>query len=128
MVSHLKLGQKGENLATKLLRAKSFDILKRNFISDNRTGEIDIIARDGEILCFVEVKTRHTLDKGDNSADETWLRKHQAERIESAAVDYLCKIGNPAIKYRFDLIEIEYGKWGLKKVHHWEKRFGMRGP
>jgi len=127
MTSHLKLGQRGEKAAVKFLKAKGFEVLKRNFISNNRTGEIDIIARDGEILCFVEVKTRHTIYTGSETEDETWLSKHQADRIENAAADYLCKIGNPAVKYRFDLIEIEYGKWWLNKVHHWEKSFGARG-
>jgi len=127
MASHINLGLKGERVAIKLLKAKGFEILRRNFISDNRTGEIDIIARDGEILCFVEVKTRHASYLLDNSSDETWLRKHQADRIENAAGDYLKKIGRPQVKYRFYLIDIEYSNWGLKNVHHWEKSFGMKG-
>jgi len=126
MPLHIALGKKGEILAVRLLKTKCYDVLCRNFISDNRTGEIDIVARDGEILSFVEVKTRHSSIHIDNSSDETWLRRHQADRIIDAANDYLKKIGNPYIKYRFDLIEVEFGRFGLKKVHHWEKGFGMK--
>lgn len=124
-LSHIVIGKRGEKTAINFLRAKGFDILFRNFISDNRTGEIDIVARDGEILCFVEIKTRHSSIHIDNSSEETWLRKHQADRIMNAANDYLKKIENPAIKYRFDLIEIELGKMGLKNINHWEKSFGI---
>lgn len=127
MPSHITLGKKGEKTALKLLKTKGYDILSRNFISDNRTGEIDIVARDGEILSFVEVKTRHSSMHIDNSSDEAWLRKHQADRIMNASKDYLKKTGNPDIKYRFDLVEIEFGRFGLRKVHHWEKGFGMKG-
>lgn len=125
-LSHIAIGKKGEKVAIKFLKAKGFDILFRNFISDNRTGEIDIVARDGEILCFVEIKTRYSSVHIDNSSEETWLRKHQADRIVDAANDYLTKIRTPAVKYRFDLIEIEFGRLGLKNISHWEKGFGMK--
>ncbi len=124
-LSHIALGKKGEKVAIKFLKAKGFDILFKNFISDNRTGEIDIVARDGGTLCFVEVKTRHSSFHIDNSSEETWLRKHQADRIINAANDYLKKIGNPSVRYRFDLIEIEFGHIRLKSISHWEKGFGM---
>lgn len=125
-LSHIGIGKKGEKTAIKLLKSKGFDILARNFISENRTGEIDIVARDAEILCFIEVKTRHASIHMDNSSEETWLRKHQADRIEDAANDYLTKLRNPVVKYRFDLIEIEFGRMGLKNISHWEKGFGMK--
>jgi putative endonuclease len=50
------LGERGENVAAKFLRGKGYKILLRNFRCD--LGEVDIIARDGRTLVFVEVKTR----------------------------------------------------------------------
>jgi putative endonuclease len=55
MPSSSSLGREGETRAVTVLEEKGMQILARNFRS--RTGEIDIIARDGETLVFVEVKT-----------------------------------------------------------------------
>ena len=50
------LGDRGENVAARYLRNRGFKIIVRNFRCE--LGEIDIIARDGKTLVFVEVKTR----------------------------------------------------------------------
>ena len=50
------LGDRGEELAAAFLKRSGLKILKRNYTSP--TGEIDIIARDGDMVVFVEVKTR----------------------------------------------------------------------
>ena len=50
------LGERGENVAAKFLRNQGYKILERNYRTS--VGEIDIIARDGKTLVFVEVKTR----------------------------------------------------------------------
>ncbi len=52
------LGRYGESLAIEFLVQKGYRILEKNFRT--RYGEIDIIAKEGSILCFVEVKTRHS--------------------------------------------------------------------
>jgi len=52
----LLLGVRGEKTAARFLRRKGYEILRRNFRT--RFGEIDIIARDGHTLVFVEVKSR----------------------------------------------------------------------
>ena len=54
------LGERGENLAARELRDKGYKIIARNFKCV--MGEIDIIARDGKTLVFVEVKTRASDD------------------------------------------------------------------
>lgn len=55
-------GIKGEDLAVSLLRKKGYKIIERNFRI--RGGEIDIIAQDGDILVFVEVKARSSEEFG----------------------------------------------------------------
>lgn len=55
-MSSVKAGKLGEEAAEKLIAAKGYKILARNFHS--RFGEIDIVARDKDTLVFVEVKTR----------------------------------------------------------------------
>ena len=52
-----KIGKKGEDLAVKFLKKKSYKIIERNFRA-GKYGEIDIIAKDKDELVFVEVKTK----------------------------------------------------------------------
>ena len=56
------IGNLGEDYAVKILKKNKYSILERNFTI--RGGEIDIIAKDGEYLVFVEVKMRKTTDFG----------------------------------------------------------------
>ena len=118
---HLKLGNKGENVACRLLKNKNYDILLRNFKSPK--GEIDIIARDGAALCFVEVKTRHHSPKRKND-HIPWVSFKQSQRIKKAAKEYIYKIEAPKIRYRFELIEITMGQYSIIKISHWLNNFG----
>lgn len=56
MAAHNELGTWGEEMAVRFLERKGFTILERDWKSGHR--DIDIIATDGEIIVFVEVKTR----------------------------------------------------------------------
>ena len=119
-------GKIGEKIAEKFLRTKGFEILLKNYRGNDRTGEIDIVSRDGAILCFVEVKTRQTSDFIDGADTDAWLTRKQALRIENAAKDYLKKIDGTRVQYRFDLIEITLSARLLIKLEHYEGNFGMR--
>ena len=55
-MSNKSLGNFGESLARQYLISLGYKILEENF--RNKIGEIDIIAKDGKTICFVEVKTR----------------------------------------------------------------------
>ena len=61
-MSTLTAGRAGEEAALRLLQIRGYKILARNFRS--KVGEIDIIAEDGNVLVFIEVKTRWTLEYG----------------------------------------------------------------
>ena len=78
-------GSRYEKLAARYLEQKGMDILELNYRC--RTGEIDIIARDGGYLVFVEVKYRSGASFGDPS--EAVTAKKQ-ERIRKTARYYLC--------------------------------------
>ncbi|MFV2082699.1 MAG: YraN family protein, partial [bacterium] len=54
--SHISIGKRGENIAIRYLRRRGYRMLTRNFLC--RLGEIDIVARKGEIIVFAEVRTR----------------------------------------------------------------------
>jgi putative endonuclease len=57
---HLQTGRRGEDLAHFHLRQLGYTIVARNWRTPRRRGEIDLVAWDGEVLCFIEVKTRTT--------------------------------------------------------------------
>lgn len=124
---HITLGKKGERIAARLLKNKGYDIILKNY--DSPRGQIDIIARDGNILCFIEVKTRYFKKSQQQLKSLTnpspWVGKRQAKRIQNAAHGYIFDLGNPKINYRFDLIEVLIAPFRIKAIYHWENNFGM---
>lgn len=94
------------------------DILMRNYRRE--AGEIDIIARDGAAICFVEVKTRTNAMK---SRPAEGLSEKQKSRICRAAMHYLKEIGSPAIEYRFDLVEVVLSRFSISEIRYWTSHF-----
>ncbi|MCH9753558.1 MAG: YraN family protein [Alphaproteobacteria bacterium] len=100
IISTKFLGKFSENLAALFLTMKAYTILNMRYKPP--TGEIDIIARKGECLIFIEVKSRIKLDMSYNI-----IGKKQISRIKNSAMFYLKKnkrYNNYDI--RFDLIII----------------------
>src|SRR4051812_28242317 len=81
------LGDRGENMAAKYLRNQGYKIICRNFRCD--LGEIDIVARDGQTLVFVEVKTRAY----DDPTPEEQVNATKQHQITKAAKFYLGRYG-----------------------------------
>lgn len=112
-IERLRLGESGEELAKRFLESSGYCIVARNWRC--KLAEIDIIARDGETLVFIEVKTRTDSAFG-SPADAVTLRKQR--QIGKAAQWYLAEhdlFGTPA---RFDVIAIVLGKGGRHQVEH----------
>ena len=78
-------GSRYESMAADYLASQGYEILCRNY-QNHRRGEIDLIARDGNTLVFVEVKYRKDLTAGE-PAEAVDARKQQ--RIRKAALSYL---------------------------------------
>lgn len=74
-MSNISVGERGEKIAEKFLKEKGYKILEKNF--QNRFGEIDLVARNGDTLVFVEVKTRYTerFGKPEESVTPAKIRK-----------------------------------------------------
>ena len=108
------LGDYGENVAADWLRSRQCRILARNYKGPRR-GEVDIVARDGKLLLFVEVKTRHkdTRIRPLDAVDKT-----KQALIERGANAWLKRLGTRNLPWRFDVIEIyvEHGK--APEVNH----------
>lgn len=95
------VGQQGEISAVAALRGRGYDVLERNFRTP--VGEIDVIAREGGVLCFIEVKWRRTADRGHPAAAVT---PEKQRRLARAAEWYLSRREGPAPVCRFDVVAI----------------------
>ncbi len=116
------LGRRGETAACRLLADKGCTILTRNCRASGHSGEIDIVALDGESLVFVEVKTRYLAGMPGKN-----LRPAQIRRIRRGAQAYLRGLEYPDIRYRFDLVEVIAGRWSIRSILHRKNAFGGKG-
>ncbi len=96
-----RLGRDAEEAAAAHLVSLGFRILGRNVRGP--AGEIDIVARDGETIVFVEVKARRTRTFG-SALHAVDARKQK--RLRAAAADYLQFVA-PATRARFDVLTID---------------------
>ena len=96
------LGKTGEDLAVEELTAQGYAILERRYRT--RYGEIDIVARDGGTIVFVEVKARATAEFG--TAAEA-ITPYKQRRLASMAVDYLARNHLTDQPCRFDVVAID---------------------
>ncbi|MDR3262719.1 MAG: YraN family protein [Clostridiales bacterium] len=94
-------GLHGEVAAAEYLKKNGFEILETNFAS--YYGEIDIVARDGKYLVFVEVKSRLSLKYGRPAEAVT---PDKIKKIRKTAVFYAVKNNCTDKDMRFDVIEI----------------------
>ena len=111
------LGDRGENMAARYLRNNGYKILERNFRCD--LGEIDIVARQGRTLVFVEVKTRAY----DDPTPEEQVNLTKQHQNTKAAKVYLTRFGTPQPPARFDVIAIVWPQGREPIIRHTENAF-----
>jgi len=95
------IGSGGERAAADFLVARGYHILERNFRC--RGGEVDLIALDGGVLVFVEVKVRRTLSRGAPIEAVTAVKQ---ARVRRAAQEYLTFCGRVFQRIRFDVMSV----------------------
>ena len=101
-MNHLKkLGREGEEKAAVYLDARGFEILERNFRC--RFGEIDIIAMDGDTLCFIEVKTRRNCRFG---LPAEAVSRQKMLRVQRCAYAFLQRFRGQYREIRADIAEV----------------------
>lgn len=97
-----ELGSQGEKIAQDFLKKKGYRLLDTNFRS--REGEIDIVARKGKCLVFVEVRTRSSQSFGTPEESITSTKK---ERLIRLALAYLQGHPSPHSDWRIDMVAVE---------------------
>ena len=120
---HLRRGELGERAAKKHLQKQGLKFLAANFRSER--GEIDLIFRDEDCLAFVEVKTRSSEDWSRPAAA---VNAERRRRLSQCALDYLKLVKNPAVKIRFDIVEVLLGDGAVREIRHLPNTFAMTKP
>ena len=119
-VNRKQIGQLGETLAAEYLLNKQLHIRERNWRC--RSGELDLIALDGDTLVFVEVRTRRNTGMFGSPQESVNWRKQQ--QVRQTAVAYLYRIGTPNRTIRFDLVSVLLSVSGeFLSIHHLEHAF-----
>ena len=95
------LGAFGENRACEYLEESGYRVLERNFAC--RTGEIDIIALEGETIAFIEVKTRSSERYG---LPAEAINRNKQNKLVTVALYYMQRNGYKNRMCRFDVMEI----------------------
>jgi len=109
----MQIGDLGEEIACAQLRADGRKVLYQNYRGP-KGGEVDIVARDGGVLSFVEVKTRTYRGYG-RPLDSVDVAKQ--ELIERGANSWLHLLGTRMIPWRFDVVEIILTEGEIPDVH-----------
>jgi putative endonuclease len=112
MPEHLSTGQRGEDEAYFFLRQAGYVVVARNWRVSGRKGEVDLIAWERDVLCFIEVKTRTTRDVKPAEAAVDNDKQHQLRGMARA---YLRRHqrrnsvrGQDAPSARFDVVSVYY--------------------
>ena len=108
----ISLGKRGEQIAAAHLRSKGYHIEARNY--RQKTGEIDIICRDGDTFVFVEVKSRQHSGYGHPTEAVTLRKQMQISRTALLFLNSKKLIDTPT---RFDVIGIIFKETGPEISH-----------
>ncbi len=113
-----EIGYLGEKAVCRFLEKHEYEIVKRNFTI--RGGEIDIIASKGEMLAFVEVKTRHS---GAMTSGEEAITAAKKKSLIRTAEEYIRKFGCENMKFRFDVAVVSCDDRKLTGIRYYTNAF-----
>ena len=104
MPQHLLTGRRGEDDAYFYLRRLGYVMVARNWRSPRHRGELDLVGWDGDVLCFIEVKTRTTRDV---KPAEAAVDEEKRRDLGAVARDFRRRVpGEPIV--RFDVLSVYY--------------------
>ncbi|MCK5695947.1 MAG: YraN family protein [Desulfobacula sp.] len=109
------LGQHGETAAISFLQTRGFTILETNYRT--KPAEIDIIAKDNDIICFIEVKTRESLKRGLPRESVNYTKQ---KKIIKGSLYYLKEKKLMDSRVRFDVVEVykKNGNFSINLIKH----------
>lgn len=120
-MDNISLGCQGETMAASYLSAHGYTVLQRNYSCP--MGELDIVARQGDVVAFVEVKTRRSLRYG-RPCEAVNFRKKQ--HIIQSAKWYINQHRLSGLHYRFDIVEVLARPGGSANINHIRNAFEVK--
>jgi putative endonuclease len=105
--AHLATGRRGELAAYFYLRHLGYIIVARGWRSSRSRGDIDLIAWDGDTLCFIEVKTRSTREV---ATAEAAVDEDKRRTLRRLASNYRRQLPQKDVTARFDILSIYFEK------------------
>lgn len=118
---HLTLGEIGEKLVVRHMKKIGLEVLQVNY-RVHGVGEVDIVGRDGSCLLFVEVKTRKNFDR---SRPGEAVNHDKQTKLWKASRMYMRELGNPKIRFRFDVAEVYYKSRFQNKIIYLPNAFSV---
>ncbi|HZB88078.1 MAG TPA: YraN family protein [Terracidiphilus sp.] len=120
--AHLTTGLAGEDAAFFELRRKGYRVVARRWAAGDAPGDVDLIAWQGGVLCFIEVKTRTALDL---TPAEAAVDEHKRATLRRLARRYLRQLPQPPDAVRFDVMSVYLISGGPREVTHFEGAFTL---
>lgn len=105
----IRTGKKGEDIAVAYLKGEGYQILERNYRCP--FGEVDIVAKDGNTIVFVEVKSRRSERFGD---PQVAVGQEKQKKISMISLNYLQEMRIPSDNARFDVVAVKMFPEGTK--------------
>jgi putative endonuclease len=102
--AHQRTGRRGEEDAYFYLRRRGYTMIARNYRSTHHRGELDLIAWERDVLCFIEVKTR---TKRDLKPAEAAVDRDKQRELSRVARDFLRQMPR-SCQWRFDVLAVYY--------------------
>jgi putative endonuclease len=112
MTNTRETGSSGEERAVEFLRRKGLSIIRRNYRTPH--GEIDIVAEDGSVIVFVEVKLRRSLSYGSPESAVDARKRRQMKAIARAFISHYQLFGKDC---RFDIVAIHENGNSVRLKH-----------
>jgi putative endonuclease len=105
--AHLRTGRRGEEDAYFYLRRRGYTIIARNYRSPQHRGELDLVGWNGDVLCFIEVKTRTSRDF---KPAEAAVDRDKQKDLKMVARDFLRQmpLSPDGVEWRFDVLAVYY--------------------
>jgi putative endonuclease len=120
--AHLRVGIEGEDAVFFYLRRKGYTVVARRWSSGEVPGDVDLIAWDGPVLCFIEVKTRTARDMTPAEAAVDEHKRNVLRRLARRYVRQLPQAEAPAV--RFDVVSVYQVPGQEREFRHFEGAFG----
>jgi putative endonuclease len=120
--AHLLTGIEGEDAARSYLQRKDYIVVAHRWSSGNLPGDLDLIAWQGPLLCFVEVKTRTAHDM---APAEAAIDNHKRNVLRRLARQYVRQLpGETTPEARFDVFSVYLLPGAAPEFAHFENAFG----